>query len=129
MRNCILSLSTLLILSIASHGAATTTAAPQITGVTAGAVTDTSATITWTTDVASTSVVQFSTTSNPPASTDPTVSDSTLVASHRIPLTGLLAGTQYFYSVTSCISKKACSTLGGFGFNTPPVPGTWKQLG
>ena len=129
MRNRVLSLSTFLILAAASHGATTTTTAPQISGVTAGSVTDTSATIAWTTDVASTSVVQFSTTSNPPASTDPTVSDSTLVTSHSIPLTGLLAGTQYFYSVTSCVSKKVCSTLGGFGFITPPVPGTWKQLG
>jgi hypothetical protein len=127
MRNRVLSLSTFLILAAASHGATTT--APQTSGVTAGSVTDTSATITWTSDVASTSVVQFSTTSNPPASTDPTVSDSTLVTSHSIPLTGLLAGTQYFYSVTSCVSKKACSTLGGFGFITPPVPGTWKRLG
>jgi hypothetical protein len=91
MRNRVLSLSTLLNLANASHGAATTTTAPQISGVTAGAVTDTSATITWTTDIASTSAVQFSTTSNPPASTDPAVSDSTLVTSHSIPLTGLLA--------------------------------------
>ena len=127
MRNCLLSLSILSILSTASHGAVTT-GPPQITGVTAGAVTNTSATIAWTTDVASTSVVQFSTTSNPPASTDPAVSDSTLVTSHSIPRTGLLAGTQYFYSVTSCVSKKDCSTLGGFGFITVPVPGTWKHL-
>src|SRR5689334_24132429 len=105
MRNRVLSLTTLLILATASHGAVTTTSPPQISGVTAGAVTDTSATITWTTDLASTSVVQFSTTSNPPGPTDPTASDSTLVTSHSIPLTGLLAGTQYFYSVTSCVSK------------------------
>src|SRR5260370_2177110 len=129
MRNRVLSLSTFLILAAASHGATTTTTAPQISGVTAGSVTDTSATIAWTTDVASPYVVQFSTTSNPPASTVPTVSNSPLVTSHSMPLTGLLAGTQYFYSVTSCVSKKPCSTRGGFGFISPPVPGTWKRLG
>lgn len=130
MRRELLLLSAALFISTASSRASapgTATAAPQISGVGAQ-TTNTTATITWTTDLASNSKVQFSDTTNPPTSKDPSVSSSALVTSHSIRLTGLLPGTQYFYNVISCVSSKNCSSLDGLGFKTAPVPGTWKVV-
>jgi len=131
MRRELLLLSAALFISTASSrtsaAATTTIAAPQISGVGAN-TTNTTATITWTTDVASDSRVQFSDTTNPPGSRDPSVSSSTLVTSHSIQLTGLLPGTQYFYNVTSCVSSKNCSSNTANGFKTSPVAGTWKDV-
>ncbi len=100
---------------------------PTITNIVA-TPTNNSATITWTTDVAATSVVQYSATTNPPGSNDPKVSSATLVTSHSIQLTNLSAGTQYFFNVVSCSGTGDCGSVDGNGFITSPVAGTWKQV-
>jgi hypothetical protein len=54
--------------------------------------------VTWTTDTASTSVVQYGTSATALTSTATGASN---VTAHSVALTGLTAGTQYFYRVTS----------------------------
>ena len=79
-----------------SYGADTTP--PSISGPTASGIGTASATIAWTTNEASTSIVNYGT---DPASVSSSVSDSTLVTSHSIVLTGLTPNTLYYYRVTS----------------------------
>jgi len=76
------------------------TASQPLTAISALAATPsiTSATITWTTNVPATSVVNYGTSSG---SLTLNVSNSTLVTSHSLTLTGLTAGTVYYYTVTS----------------------------
>jgi hypothetical protein len=71
---------------------------PIISGVTATSITATGATITWTTDIASDSQVQYGTTT---AYGSMSALDSTLVTSHSVNLTGLTAGRTYHYRVIS----------------------------
>jgi peptidoglycan/xylan/chitin deacetylase (PgdA/CDA1 family) len=73
------------------------TTPPVISGPTANA-TQTAATIGWTTNEASTSQVEYGTTT---AYGNQTPLDSTLVTSHGVTLTNLTAGTDYHYRVTS----------------------------
>lgn len=75
----------------------TDTTPPDISNVTATNVTSDSATITWTTDEASDSVVIYGTDTQP--TTD--VSDTAMVTSHVMTLTGLSAETTYVYEVQS----------------------------
>ncbi len=72
-------------------------AAPVISDVEVSRLYGTSATVTWTTNTASTSRVYYGT-STPPASY---VSSSELVTSHSITLTGLSTCTTYYFSVMS----------------------------
>ena len=80
----------------------TTTALPSlvpvITKVAATSLTTTSATISWTTDVPSTSQVNYGTTSSYGSSS---VLDSTVTTSHAVTLTGLAPGTRYVYQLVS----------------------------
>ncbi|MCD6462046.1 MAG: lamin tail domain-containing protein, partial [Thermoplasmata archaeon] len=69
---------------------------PIISGVSTS-VTDTTATITWTTDENSSSTVWYGT-STPP---DNGASNLYLSTSHEVPLYGLLPGTTYYFYVTS----------------------------
>ena len=71
--------------------------APSITGVSATDITDTAATIIWTTDELGNSTVTYGN-STPPALT---ASDATPVFNHSISLTGLTQGTLYYYDVSS----------------------------
>lgn len=71
--------------------------APAISGVTATPGT-TTASITWTTDKSSNSRVDYGTS---PTSLTSNLSDVSLVTNHSISLTGLTAGTVYYYRVTS----------------------------
>ncbi|HEY49337.1 MAG TPA: hypothetical protein G4O13_04755 [Dehalococcoidia bacterium] len=68
-----------------------------ISAVETGNVTETSATITWTTDVPADSVVNYGTT----PSLGLTASDATLVTNHSITLNDLVLGTTYYYEVQS----------------------------
>ena len=77
---------------------ATDTTAPAISAVTAGSLTGNSAVITWTTDEASTSQVEFGLTT---AYGSTTTLDGNLVTSHSVPVTGLTAGTTYHFRVLS----------------------------
>ncbi|MFH1784641.1 MAG: fibronectin type III domain-containing protein [bacterium] len=75
-----------------------TTNPPVISNVTATNITATGATITWTTDIISTSQVEYGTTASYGSTTS---LNSTLVTSHSVNITGLTASTQYHYRVRS----------------------------
>ena len=70
---------------------------PVISAVTAS-TTATTATITWTTDKASNTRIDYGTTSG---SLTSNATNAPLVTSHSVTLTGLTTGTPYFYRVTS----------------------------
>jgi PGF-pre-PGF domain-containing protein len=96
------------------------TTPPAITNVAASGITTSSATITWTTDEPSNSVVEYGTT----ASYGSTASDATLVTSHYIPLTGLSSGTTYHYRAKSTDASGNTATSSDYTFTTssPPPP-------
>jgi hypothetical protein len=71
---------------------------PTISALSTSVVGTSSANITWTTNEPADSVVHFGT---DPASLAQTTSNSSLVTAHNIGLTGLTAGTTYYYRVTS----------------------------
>lgn len=71
--------------------------APVISNITVSNITTSSVRITWTTDEAANSVVEYGLTN----SYGSTQSDSSLVTSHTIDLTGLSANTTYHYRVKS----------------------------
>jgi alkaline phosphatase len=73
------------------------TTPPAISAVTSTNVTDSSATITWTTNEASNSTVNYGT-ATPPTSQ---ASDATMVTNHSVTITGLSAATTYYYQVKS----------------------------
>lgn len=73
------------------------TTAPSISNVQSNSVTQSGATITWSTDESSTSIVQYGTTTNYGSYEN----DTTKLTSHSIALTGLSSGTTYHYRVKS----------------------------
>ena len=81
---------------------------PVISAVTATPGLGATATITWTTNKLSNSRVDYGTSA---ASLTLNVSDSTMVSSHSLTLTGLAQGTTYYYRVTSvdALSNSASS--------------------
>ncbi len=91
--------------SVTTTGAVS--AGPTISNVASSNLTPTAATITWTTDVPSSSVVNYgSTTSYGLSSADPT-----LTKAHSVTLTGLAPGARYVFQVVSA-STSGVSTLG-----------------
>lgn len=93
---------------------------PVITVAQANGVTATSATITWTTDVVSTSQVLYGTTA---AYGSSTTLDSTPVTSHSQALTGLAPATTYHYQVQSSASGSLGTSADlTFTTATPPAP-------
>ncbi len=78
--------------------------APKITALTANAISSSGATITWSTDQASSSQVVYGT-SSAYGSYSPKL--STLATSHTVVLTGLTAGTTYHYEAQSTNSSGA----------------------
>jgi hypothetical protein len=96
------------------------TAAPVISAVTATNVTGTSATITWTTDQASSSLVNYGTTT---AYGSSSTLNSALVTNHSVALTGLTAGVTYDYAVVSANSAGTSSTSVNSTFSTPSGAG------
>lgn len=74
------------------------TTPPVISAVASSSVTQTSATITWTTDEAADSQVKYGTTTSYGSTT---TLDSSKVTSHSVNITGLSAGTTYHYQVVS----------------------------
>ena len=81
----------------------------MISKVAASSITSSTALITWTTDQASNSVVNYgtSTTSNP-----------TLVTSHSVMLTGLTPNTMYTFTVTSANASNVSTTSSNYSFTT-----------
>src|SRR6185295_2526894 len=88
---------------------------PEISGVNAAGITDTSATITWTTDQQTTSRVEYGTTS---AYGSTTTVDPALVTSHTVTLPGLSPTTQYHYRVVSANGIGVANTSGDATFTT-----------
>jgi hypothetical protein len=97
-------------------------AAPTISGVTPSNVTSSAATVSWLTDQASTSQIQYGLTG---AYGSSTVLDSTAVSSHSQTITGLAPSTTYHFAVKSgngigvTTSVDATFTTGS---STPPPP-------
>ncbi len=92
---------------------------PQISGVQAGNITDTSATIIWTTDKPTTSKVNYGLTSS---YTTSTVKNNTLVTSHSVSLGGLSPSTPYHYQVESTASGNLTSVSADQTFTTTATP-------
>ncbi len=104
-------------LTFTTEPAGTDTTAPVISGIQAS-VTDTSATITWSTDEAATRSVDYGSTN---AYEDGTVSDATLVAAHSLSLTGLTADSTYRYRVNSTDAAGNTSSSVDLTFTTATV--------
>src|SRR5215472_15410856 len=103
-------------------GANTTPPPPtavNITNVQAIAITTSGSQITWTTDVASNSVVNYGTTATSYGSSTPV--DPTMVTSHQVTVSALSAGTTYYYQVQSTDAKNNNGKSGGHKFATATV--------
>jgi hypothetical protein len=81
---------------------------PMISSVAASSITSSTALITWTTDQASTSVVNYG----------QTVSSATLVTSHSVSLSGLTPNTLYSFTVTSVNAASVSTTSSSYNFTT-----------
>jgi chitodextrinase len=92
------------------------TGGPAISSVGTTSVTSSGATIAWTTDVGSTSQVDYGLTTSYGTTT---ALNSTLVTSHSVALSGLAASTTYHFRVHSTNSGGTQSTSGDFSFATP----------
>lgn len=87
-------------------------AAPQILYVFSSAA-QSSATITWATDVSSNATVYYGT-----SSLDSSSSNSTLDFNHTITITGLSSGTLYYFNVSSCDIYGSCNSSVTYNFTT-----------
>ncbi|MCC6484366.1 MAG: family 10 glycosylhydrolase [Armatimonadetes bacterium] len=92
---------------------------PQISGVGVNSVTNTSATVQWTTDQAASSQVEYGITA---AYGQSTSIDNTPVTSHSMALTGLLPSTTYHFRVKST-APSGTSTSSDYTFTTYGPPG------
>lgn len=92
----------------------TDTTAPIISGVSSGAITDSSATITWTTDESSDSTVEY----GPTTAYGSSQANASMVLNHTINLTGLNPSTTYQYRVKSKDASNNTGTSGNFSFTT-----------
>ncbi len=97
----------------------TTTVPPVISAVSAGNITQTGATIAWTTDQASTSQVDYGTTTAYGAST---ALSGAMVTAHSQALLNLAAGTVYHYRVRSRNAWGNLSVSPDATFTTAPPP-------
>jgi hypothetical protein len=91
------------------------TTPPVISSVSAGSITSTSATISWTTDETSDTQIEYGPTASYGSS--PTA-NSQLVTNHSVVVTGLTAGTLYHYHVKSKDALGNLATSGDFTFTT-----------
>src|SRR3989475_546704 len=103
----------------APSGTTPDTTPPSISGVTASGVNSATATITWTTNEASDSQVQYGTTMSYGNSTP---LDSSMVTSHSQMVSGLTAGTTYHFRVKSKDAAGNLATSGDFVFTTTATP-------
>src|SRR5260221_675135 len=87
----------------------------NITNVQAASATTSTTQIVWTTNVAADSAVDYGTSTSLGSSTP---SDPAMVTSHQVTLSGLAAGTTYYYQVTSSDSNGNHGHSGGHGFKT-----------
>ena len=92
-----------------------------IADVNTSGITSSSVTITWTTNLASTSQILYGTSA---AYGSSTTTDSSLVSSHLVQISGLSSGTTYFFQVKSTTSTDSASQASVFTTltNNPPPP-------
>ena len=81
----------------------TTLSGPAISNITAESIDNTEATISWDTDSSANSYVVYSTSSDLSGSTETGTADTS--TAHSVDLTGLTAGTRYYYYVKSGVTR------------------------
>ena len=101
-------------------------APPVISNIQTSAITSTSVTVTWTTDQASNSEVNYGATTAYGSTTGP---DSNYVTSHSVTITGLTAGATYNFDVVSTTSGVFSSTSGNNTFSTTAANATPPAVG
>jgi PGF-pre-PGF domain-containing protein len=99
----------------------TDTKPPVISNVFSTGITNNSATITWDTDESSDSLVKYGTTSEVYTSEEYNTAE---VTSHNISLTGLDAGTNHYYLVSSTDSSGNAAESAEYSFTTQATPDT-----
>ena len=99
------------------------TTAPVISNISTGNITSTDATVTWTTDEASTSQVEYGTSSNYGSASS---LDSNLATSHTVTLSGLTPNTTYSFRVLSSDQAGNQGTSASSNFTTQNAPQTGK---
>ncbi len=95
---------------------------PVISSVATSSVTTSGATVTWTTDKASDSVVEYITSSGGDYTNAPSQGKAESTTSHSVTLTGLTAGTTYYFRVKSTDSDGNTGTGAGSNFTTNSGP-------
>ncbi|MCX8173017.1 MAG: M14 family zinc carboxypeptidase [Thermoplasmata archaeon] len=105
--------------NITSTGGSDTTP-PVISNVGASSITANSATVSWTTDEASSSVVEYGTTT----AYGQTATGASGVTSHSVTLSGLTASTTYYYRVKSTDAAGNTATSSAYSFTTPAASDT-----
>jgi hypothetical protein len=109
-------------LAVSSGSTFTTldTTAPTISSVTSSGITGTGATITWSTNEASDSQVEYGTTSSYGSST---TLNTSMVTSHSQSLSGLASSTTYYFRVKSKDAAGNLAVSSGYSFaTTSPSP-------
>lgn len=96
------------------------TTPPVISAVAAGSISDTQATITWTTNEAATSVVNYGLTT----AYGSTASTTGYTTAHSVALTGLTPQTTYHYKVTSADAASNSAQSSDYTFTTTATPTT-----
>ena len=102
------------------------TTAPIASAIAAGSITDTAATITWTTNEAATTQINYGTTTSYGSSS---TLDTSLLTSHSVPLTGLSPSTTYHYRVLSRDAAGNLATSPDYSFSTSAAPDTTAPTG
>ncbi len=101
------------------------TTGPSLSGISTGTPGQTSAIITWNTNVVATSTVNYGTTASYGSNNNSDSYHGVLHAAHSVTLTGLTPGTTYHYSVTSFNGTAGISNSTDATFttaaDTPPI--------
>ena len=92
------------------------TTAPVISGVVASMISSTQATVKWNTDEASDSQVDYGQSTS---YGNTSAMNSNQATSHSVVLSGLTAGTAYYYRVKSCDAEGNLAVASDFTFTTP----------
>jgi hypothetical protein len=88
--------------------------APSMTDITVSSITNTSASVTWTTNEKANSTVLFGLTKT----LGTKVQGTTYLMAHVVPISGLTNGTLYYYNISSCDQYGACNSTGVFNFTS-----------
>jgi len=107
------------LLAVSDDHLVTTLAPPVIAGVNVNGLTGTTATIAWTTDLASTSQVEYGLTTAYGSVTPP---GGGLATAHAVGLAGLSIGTTYHYRAYSTSAAGLTAVTGDATFTTVPPP-------